>query len=514
MGPIRLFMNVQVMKPENKKERYGPLVRPIMFVGTCSDAGKSVINTAFCRIFRQDGYHPAPFKAQNMSLNSFSTPEGGEIGRAQAVQAEACGLSPHTDMNPLLLKPTHEKSAQVILNGRPVGNMRAKEFFLSDKRELFEEAVGAFKRLAARYNPVVLEGAGSISELNLRERDITNMRMAREVGAATYLVADIDRGGVFASVYGSIALLEPAERKLMRGILVNKFRGDIALFEEGRRILEELTGIPVVGVIPYFRDIHIEEEDSVALESKACRAVDGKINVAVILLRRLSNFTDFDVLERDGRFHVYYTDDPEEIRKADIVILPGSKNTIADMNYIRSKGIAEAILEARKAGKKIVGICGGYQMMGMRIEDPEGVEGPIQAVPGLGLLPQVTSLTSEKVTRQRKFRFQQGGDWCTGYEIHMGKTRLTEGTTESPLNELENGGKDGYRLDAHCWGTYMHGILDNAVVLDELAAGLSERETVGFDYAVFKERQYDLLAERVRAAVDMEYIYASLTSGG
>ncbi|MDE6877746.1 MAG: cobyric acid synthase, partial [Odoribacter sp.] len=282
-------------------------LKPVMFVGTCSDAGKSIINTAFCRIFRQDGYSPAPFKAQNMSLNSYSTPEGGEIGRAQAVQAEACGLPPHTDMNPLLLKPTHNQSSQVVLNGKPVGNMTAKEYFTNSKTALLQEALNAFRGLASRHNPIVLEGAGSISELNLRDKDITNMRMAREVQAATYLVADIDRGGVFASVYGSVALLPPEEKALLKGIIINKFRGDISLFEEGRKMLENLTGIPVVGVVPYFDDIHIEAEDSVALNKKNTQAVPGKINVAVVLLKCLSNFTDFDVLERDERFHLYYT---------------------------------------------------------------------------------------------------------------------------------------------------------------------------------------------------------------
>ena len=244
-------------------------LRSIMFVGTCSDAGKSIINTAFCRIFKQDGYHPAPFKAQNMSLNSYSTPDGLEIGRAQAVQAEACGITPESDMNPVLLKPTNEQCSQVVLNGKPVGNMSAREYFMSNnKAELFNQAYAAYERLQARYSPIVLEGAGSISEINLRERDITNMRMALRTNAATYLVADIDRGGVFASVYGSITLLSEEERKLIKGIIINKFRGDISLFDEGRKIIHDLTGIPVVGVIPYFKDIYIEEEDSVSLETK------------------------------------------------------------------------------------------------------------------------------------------------------------------------------------------------------------------------------------------------------
>lgn len=332
-----------------------------MFVGTCSDAGKSVINAAFCRIFKQDGYTPAPFKAQNMSLNSYATPEGDEMGRAQVVQAEACGVPPHTDMNPVLLKPTTDMGSQVILHGRPVGNISARDYFGGELRKemLFREVTGAFDRLAQKYTPIVMEGAGSISELNLKQRDITNMRMALHANAATYLIADIDRGGVFGSVYGTIALLDPEERALVKGIIINKFRGDISLFEDGKRLLEELTGVPVVGVIPYFRDIQIEEEDSVALDMKNNSYREGKINVAIILLKRMSNFTDFDVLEKDERFNPYYTQSIDEIDRADIILLPGSKNTIGDLKDLRSKRITEAIVRNYKAGKKVIGICGG-----------------------------------------------------------------------------------------------------------------------------------------------------------
>lgn len=499
-------------------------LKPIMFVGTCSDAGKSVINAAFCRIFRQDGYQPAPFKAQNMSLNSYSTQEGGEMGRAQVVQAEACGVSPHTDMNPVLLKPTNDKSSQVILNGRPVGNLSAKDYFgrKSRKEELFEKAVEAFRRLEARYNPIVLEGAGSISEINLRDQDITNMRMALEVGAATYLVADIDRGGVFGSVYGSIALLNAEERALMKGIIINKFRGDASLFEGGRKLLEELTGVPVVGVIPWFRDIHIEEEDSVALDMKNNTYREGKINVAIVLLKRMSNFTDFDVLEMDPRFNAYYTSHSEEIEKADIILLPGSKNTLADLQSIRANGIAGAVVRAYKGGKKVIGICGGYQMMGTYLEDPDGIEGNLPAVPGLGLLPQRTVIGPEKITKQGEFAFLLSSSssssssaqqrMCRGYEIHMGQTVLLEKAEEQPVLRLADGRLDGYALDTRCWGSYMHGILDNPEVLDYLAEGLdkSSAGASAFDYAAFKEEQYDKLADWVRKQVDMEYIYRSL----
>lgn len=493
-------------------------LKPIMFVGTCSDAGKSVINAAFCRIFKQDGYTPAPFKAQNMSLNSYSTPEGGEMGRAQVVQAEACGIAPHTDMNPVLLKPTNDKSSQVVLNGHPVGNMSARDYFgvENHKEALFNEAIQAFKRLESHYNPIVLEGAGSISELNLRDRDITNMRMAEQAGAATYLIADIDRGGVFGSVYGTIELLKPEERALMKGIIINKFRGDISLFEEGKEILQKLTGIPVVGIIPYFRDIKIEEEDSVALDMKHNTFKEGKINVAIILLQRMSNFTDFDVLDMDPRFNAYYTNNIDEIKKADIILLPGSKNTLSDMQSLHLNGIDEAITNAYKAGKKVIGICGGYQMMGTYLRDPDGIEGDLPYVLGLGLLPQYTIIEQEKITKQSTFSFIPGkleGMACRGYEIHMGRTILMNGAPDNPIVYLADGRLDGYYLNSRCWGSYMHGILDNPDVLDNLADGFDKEADAGsFDYAAFKEEQYNKLADLVRANVDLPYIYSSMSA--
>jgi adenosylcobyric acid synthase len=488
-----------------------------MFVGTCSDAGKSVMAAAFCRIFRQDGYHPAPFKAQNMSLNSYSTPEGGEMGRAQVVQAEAAGVAPHTDMNPVLLKPADNITSQVVLHGKPVGNMSAKEYFGKDnaKEELFCEAVEAFKRLERKYNPVVMEGAGSISELNLRDRDITNMRMALAAGADVYLIADIDRGGVFGSVYGTIALLPPEEKELVKGIIINKFRGDISLFEEGKKLLEELTGVPVAGIIPYFRDIKIEEEDSVALEMKTNTWKAGKINVAIVLLKQMSNFTDFDVLDMDARFNPYYTHRIDEIEKADIIFLPGSKNTLSDLQTLRANGMGEAIVRAYKEGKKVIGICGGYQMMGVRIEDPGGIEGDILSLPGLGLLPVATVIEQEKVTKQSHFFFLPGESKtvCKGYEIHMGRTTLQDEAKEQPVLQFENGHTDGYYLGNNCWGSYMHGILDNPIVLDNLAEGFdchTGEDGIPFDYAAFKEEQYDKLATHVRKHINMEQIYRQL----
>ena len=297
-------------------------LHPMMLVGTGSDVGKSILATAFCRIFRQDGYHPAPFKAQNMALNSFATPEGLEIGRAQAVQAEAAGLPCHTDMNPLLLKPQSDHISQIVLNGRPIGNRNAYDYFYGEEREkLRREVFAAYDRLAARYNPIVLEGAGSISEINLRDTDLVNMPMAIHAEADVFLVGDIDRGGIFASVYGSLALLRPEERRLVKGILINKFRGDLRLFKSGVKMLEDLCGIPVLGVIPYYKDIVIEEEDSVSLATKSMEARQGKVNVAVVLLRHLSNFTDFNALEQDSRIHLFYTNNIHELEKA------GTRNT-------------------------------------------------------------------------------------------------------------------------------------------------------------------------------------------
>lgn len=481
------------------------MMKPMMLVGTASDVGKSIITAAFCRVFRQDGYHPAPFKAQNMSLNSYVTPEGLEIGRAQAVQAEAAGIPCHTDMNPVLLKPTSDKASQIVLNGKPVGTQTAWEYFMADdRRELFAAVTEAYDRLAARYSPIVMEGAGSISELNLRHRDITNLRMALHAGAATYLIGDIDRGGLFGSVYGTIALLTPEERACIKGILVNKFRGDARLFEDGQNMLAKLTGVPVVGVLPYFRDIQIEEEDSVALDWKRRTALEGKVNVAVVLLHRMSNFTDFNRLEQHPRVNLYYAATPGELEAADIVIIPGSKNTIEDLLSLRQRGMAAAILQARKNGKTVVGICGGYQMMGQAVEDPDGIESTVPFVPGLGLLPVRTVLTPEKKTVRQHFAFQ--GYPCTGYEIHMG---ITTGSTR-PVAILAGGQPDGCLEDDRCWGTYLHGILDNEAVVDALLAPYTTEKAEPFSYSDWKEEQYNRLADWLRAHVDLHYIYQTL----
>ena len=486
-------------------------LHPLMFVGTGSDVGKSIVATAFCRILKQDGYHPAPFKAQNMALNSYATPEGFEIGRAQAVQAEAAGIPCHTDMNPLLLKPNSDHTSQVVLHGRPIGNKDAYDFWKptpnpfqkGGELDFRQEVCDAFDRLAARYNPIVMEGAGSVSELNLRDRDIVNMSMARHAKADVILVGDIDRGGVFASVYGSIMLQTPEDRQLIKGIIINKFRGDLRLFDDGRRMLEDLCGIPVLGVIPYYKDIHIDEEDSVALAQKNYQLSilnSQLIQVAVVLLRHISNFTDFDTLERDPRVNLFYTSNVDDISRADIIILPGTKSTLDDLLELRRNGCAQAIQRAHRDGRMVVGICGGYQMLGLTVEDPDGIEGSITSLPGLGLLPIRTTMTPEKTTRQVTFPFE--GQECRGYEIHQGVSDTDEAILQTD----------------HCVGTYIHGFLDNAPVIDWLinraSHGDSPSDVRGKsprDLQAFKDEQYDRLAAHVRQYVDIDKVYQILT---
>ena len=487
-----------------------------MLAGTGSDVGKSVIAAALCRIFKQDGYSPAPFKAQNMALNSYVTPEGFEIGRAQAVQAEAAGIPCHTDMNPLLLKPQNDHTSQVVLNGKPIGNRDAFDYWKAPINPFREEAhfsssIGekevrydfrkevcdAFDRLSTRYNPIVMEGAGSISEINLRDTDLVNLPMARHAKADVILVGDIDRGGVFASVYGSIMLQTPEDRKLIKGIIVNKFRGDMRLFDEGRRMLEDICGVPVLGVVPYYKDIHIEEEDSVSLASKNSHLspLTSHLNVAVVLLRHISNFTDFNVLERDPRVNLFYTNNVSDIQRADIIILPGTKSTLDDLMELRRNGCAQAILRAHRDGKMVIGICGGYQMLGQTVSDPQHLEGNVEQLPGLGLLPIHTTMTPEKTTRQVTFQFD--GQECKGYEIHQGISDADQAILQTE----------------HCIGTYIHGFLDNAAVVEHILKGKGRRaKGEGLSYADFKEQQYDKLADHVRQYVDIPRLYEILSA--
>ena len=474
-------------------------LHPIMFAGTGSDVGKSIVAAAFCRIFRQDGYSPAPFKAQNMALNSYATPEGYEIGRAQAVQAEAAGIPCHTDMNPLLLKPSSDHTSQVVLNGKPIGNKDAYDYWkptpYPSQRggglDFRKEVCSAFDRLSTKYNPIVMEGAGSIAEINLKDRDLVNMSMARHANADVILVGDIDRGGVFASIYGSIMLQKPEERKLIKGIIINKFRGDMRLFDEGRKMLEDLCGIPVLGVIPYYKDIYIDEEDSVSLEHKRRQLAEGKVNVAVVLLRHISNFTDFDTLERDSRVNLFYTNNTADIQRADIIILPGTKATLDDLLELRRNGCAQAIVRAHREGKTVVGICGGYQMLGVSIADPDHVEGDIASLPGLGLLPIHTTMSSAKTTQQVTFTFD--GQECQGYEIHQGISDTDESIVQTD----------------RCIGTYIHGFLDNMPVINFLLK--DKGATPAQSLADFKEEQYNKLAAHVRRYVNINHIYQILS---
>ena len=481
-------------------------LRSVMLAGTGSDVGKSILATGLCRIFLQDGYHPAPFKAQNMALNSYATPEGLEIGRAQAVQAEAAGLPCHTDMNPLLLKPNSDHTSQVVLNGKPVGNKSAYEYWRNDPA-LRAEVHAAYDRLAAKYNPIVLEGAGSVSELNLRDHDLVNLPMARYADAAVILVADIDRGGVFASCYGSIKLQTPEDQQRIKGIIINKFRGDLRLFDEGRKMLEEICGVPVLGVVPYFKDIYIDEEDSVALEKKPLpsNGAAGSISIAVVLLRHISNFTDFNTLERDPRVNLFYTNNVSDLSRADIIILPGTKATLDDLMELRRNGCAQAIQRAHRDGKMVIGICGGYQMLGQTVSDPDGIEGAIPSLPGLGILPIHTTMTPEKTTRQVTFKFN--GHECQGYEIHQGVSDTSEAILQTD----------------HCIGTYIHGFLDNAPVIEHILKGTmksgeAKNEKVKSEKckelspAEFKEVQYNKLADHVRRYVDIPRLYELLES--
>ncbi len=485
-------------------------LRPIMFVGTGSDVGKSLINAGFCRIFKQDGYAPAPFKAQNMSLNSYATADELEIGRAQAVQAEACGVACQVEMNPVLLKPCNDQCAQVVLLGKPIGTESAKEYFQKPRSSsLFSEVTSAFDRLASRHNPIVLEGAGSISEMNLWDRDIVNMSMAKHAQAATYLIADIDKGGVFASVYGSLALLPEDERALIKGVIINKFRGDIELFNDGRKMLENLTGVPVVGVVPHLRELFIEQEDAVVLDSMSSKSYsEGDLRICVVLLPRMSNFTDFNLLSHCDGIHLSYSCHAQDLAEADVIIIPGSKSTIGDLEFIRQRGLEEVLLAHHRAGKALYGICGGFQMMGESIHDPEGIEGTTRSVKGLGIFPISTTIESGKVTRQCAFRFIHGEAHGRAYEIHAGST-----PTSSPLTTLSTGEQEGYYKSQLCWGSYLHGIFDSLSVIQTIlhAQGRDSSALEGLeDYHEMKDRHYDQLAHELRRCIDMDQVYASM----
>ena len=514
----------------------------LMLLGTASSVGKSVLTAAFCRIFKEDGYRVVPFKSQNMALNSYITEEGLEMGRAQVFQAEAAGIKPLADMNPILLKPTGEKNAQVIVRGKVLGNRSAMEYHQM-KPSLRETVMEAYNALEASADVVVLEGAGSPAEINLQEHDLVNMGMADMVDAPVLLIGDIDRGGVFASLYGTLLLLPEDQRHRVKGLLINKFRGDLEILKPGLKQLEDLTGLPVLGVIPY-GDFDIEEEDGTA-QRLAYRPVpsDPKaLLVVVIRLPRISNFTDFHWLEKLPGVELRYVQRPEEVGTPDLLVIPGTKNTLEDLAWLRHQRLDQAIWKVREQGGMICGICGGFQMLGTWLHDPLQLESERGTMQGLNLMAAETVFASEKTTTQVTGRVKwpvsvpesgnnpyasmgpddheanrnQGAYYeVKGYEIHMGQTVLGESVVPfAQLHETNGGGRQdgGVAADGRVWGTYLHGIFDNesfvrALLQSLVKTGESWEADAMPSFEVYKETQYQKLAATVRASVDMQAIY-------
>ncbi len=501
------------------------LAKRIMIQGTGSGVGKSVIAAALCRIFKQDGYKVAPFKAQNMALNSFVTKSGGEMGRAQVVQAEAAGVEPTVDMNPILIKPTSDVGAQIVVKGKVLGNMSAN-YYHNHKSELIQIVAGSFFKLAKEYEIVVIEGAGSPAEVNLRRTDIVNMRMAEIADSPVLLIGDIDKGGVFAWLIGTLELLSEEEKRRVKGLIINKFRGDINILRPGLDYLAKRCKKDILGVIPYFRNIRIEEEDSLSLEKAKSPSYSGvsKINIEVLYLSHISNFTDFDPLEEEEDVCLRYIGRGERIGNPDLLIIPGSKNTIDDLISLKEMGYEEQILANVEKGTKILGICGGYQMLGREIIDPYHTESSSTRINGLSLIDAVTVLEKTKITSQVKAHLEKNPFFPSkgeveGYEIHTGRTRLSRGIhpffriTErfSQPVDIEDGAIDD---EGRIFGTYIHGIFDNQVFRRDFLNYL--RQTKGlspyFSYQKVsfreqKEREYDKLASLVRKNLDMKKIY-------
>ena len=483
------------------------MAKNIMIQGTMSNAGKSLLCAGLCRIFKQDGYRVAPFKSQNMALNSFITADGGEMGRAQVVQAEAAGIAPDVRMNPILLKPTTDVGSQVIVNGTVQGNMRAMEYYRR-KREFVPAVMEAYRSLAEEYDILVIEGAGSPAEINLKQEDIVNMGLAKLVDAPVLLVGDIDRGGVFAQLYGTVALLEADERARIKGTVVNKFRGDKKILEPGIQILEELCGVPVAGVIPYV-DVDIDDEDS--LTERFHRDSERKLlDIAVIRLPRISNFTDFSPFARYENVSLRYVEKVSDLHRPDMILIPGTKSTISDLKWLRQSGLEGAVLKAAASGTLVFGICGGYQMLGRSVSDPDQVEAAgVTEIAGMNLLPMDTVFHGEKVQTQTSGIFAeiQGMLSCLnglsygGYEIHMGRS-------QEALNPVT--GKD------NVYGSYVHGIFDAPGVADTILKALCRQKGIDFDalgtfdMGAYKEQQYDKLAAAVREGLDMELVYKIL----
>ena len=498
------------------------MAKSIMIQGTMSNAGKSLIAAGLCRIFKQDGYKVAPFKSQNMALNSYITKEGLEMGRAQVTQAEAAGVEPSVYMNPILLKPTNDVGSQVIVNGEVVKNMSAREYF-AYKKQLIPDILKAYEKLNQEYDIIVIEGAGSPAEINLKQDDIVNMGMAKMANAPVLLVGDIDRGGVFAQLVGTIMLLDEEEKARIKGTIINKFRGDKTILDPGIDMLEEMTKIPVVGVTPYM-NVDIEDEDSLS-ERFSHKNSQGIVDIAVIRFPRISNFTDVAVLEGMEEVNLYYVNKIEQLGNPDMILLPGTKNTMADLKWMRENGLEAAILKAQQRGTVIFGICGGYQMLGEVLEDPEGVEeGGI--LRGMGLLPTKTTFTTEK-TRTRVTGTigkitgvlqKISGKKLEGYEIHMGKTSVDAQKVVrfSEIAEEKKVAKEDGACTENVYGTYVHGIFDGDGIATELVRAFADKkgipmeESQQIDRHTYKETQYDLLADTLRKYLDMDKIYEIL----
>ncbi len=489
------------------------MTKPIMIQGTMSNAGKSLICAGLCRVFAQDGYRVAPFKSQNMALNSYITGEGLEMGRAQVMQAEAAMLEPSVLMNPILLKPTNDMGSQVVVNGEVFGTMTAGRYY-DYKKELRPVVTQAYNSLAAQYDIVVIAGAGSPAEINLNRDDFVNMGMAKIADAPVLLAADIDRGGVFASVYGTVKLLEPDEQARFKGIVINKFRGDADILRPGLTKLEELTGVPVLGVVPYLA-LDLDDEDSLS-ERLETRVTGKPLDVAVIRLPRISNFTDFNALSRLEPVGLRYVERADALGSPDLIILPGTKNTMGDLNWMRRNGLEDAVKNCALSGTPLVGVCGGYQMLGNTLSDPDGVEDGGE-MRGMGLLPAETVFEPRKVrTRVTGRVLPQDGFFApltdlqpAGYEIHMGHTALAG--EAKPFAVLNDGRTDGAVLGS-VFGSYLHGLFDGElgtqlVRLLLRKKGLGDSVRVSDEIGEYKNRQYDLLARALREHLDFERIY-------
>ena len=502
------------------------MAKAIMVQGTMSNAGKSLLAAGLCRIFKQDGYRVAPFKSQNMALNSFITEEGLEMGRAQVMQAEAAGIKPSVLMNPILLKPTNDVGSQVIVNGEVLGNMNARDYF-KYKHKLIPDIMKAYNRLSAENDIIVIEGAGSPAEINLKQEDIVNMGMAKMAKAPVLLVGDIDRGGVFAQLIGTVMLLEEDEKAMVKGLIINKFRGDKTILDPGVEMLEERSGIPVVGVAPYL-NIEVEDEDSLTERFDGSQEV-GVIDIAVIRVPRISNFTDFNPFESMPGVSLRYVKRVNELKDPDMIILPGTKNTMEDLQWLRESGMEAAILKQASRGKVIFGVCGGYQMLGETLADPDGVEAG-GSMKGMGLLPMDTVFEQEKTRTRVSGSFEKiEGDLeelseavLEGYEIHMGVSRLKDGAR--PLTDIrdhaatQEGKQDG-AYSKNVYGTYVHGVFDKEEVAKAIVRALGRKkgmdtgEITGVDFREFKETQYDILAAALREHLDMKRIYEILEQG-